>query len=239
MNLFKLIYSRFIGLFVFAVVFYFVQVTFPPIIAIILGGVVVFYLYLKLLKTISNSIRMILHSGKGGTAYKEIIKDFRKEKYTNTSGLNDNINSDETKLDIQKEIKKQKKLENQLKSDKEYTLEKISELNLADAIFYIILHNKHMRLFGKSNEFNINIYELFPSESNEIIDNWIYRANKLANSYYHVGVACMTWIRADKNEKEEAYARYLKIKEAFVNDNPGFSDSTYEYAIQLGCTADR
>ena len=78
----------------------------------------------------------------------------------------------------------------------------------------------------------------FLSESHELVQNWISRANRLLESNYDVGDALVTCanIKGDQDVKERGRNNYEDIRNCFIINNPGLSNETYEHAIRLGAS---
>jgi hypothetical protein len=128
-----------------------------------------------------------------------------------------------------------KKRENSLKSEKEKIVDKAKSLNLADGIYMLVRFNERARLF---REAEIDIYEVFPSESKKLIDSWIYRVNKLLTDNYDVGdkflYSANLSREGDRGSYEIAHKRYEEAYLNFIKNNPGFNEKTYSDAIHQG-----
>jgi hypothetical protein len=128
-----------------------------------------------------------------------------------------------------------KKRENSLKSEKEKIVDKAKSLNLADGIYMLVRFNERARLF---REAEIDIYEVFPSESKKLIDSWIYRVNKLLTDNYDVGdkflYSANLSREGDRGSYEIAHKRYEEAYLNFIKNNPGFSEKTYSDATHQG-----
>ncbi|BBL74551.1 hypothetical protein [Methylomagnum ishizawai] len=115
-------------------------------------------------------------------------------------------------------------LENTAKSYKQKTIDEALSVNLADGIFIITFYNS--RHSAKEPDSQINPFEIFAAASQTEIEDWIKRSKMLMSSCYAVGIAFI-----DKSTE------YEKIRDDFINSNPGFSDATYGRAFYIGATA--
>ena len=122
---------------------------------------------------------------------------------------------------------------------------------LPDGIYIVYRFNQS----HKNEKDGIDMYHLFQSESPETIQEWIKRCEKLLSSNWDVGDALVSMAhahsRANKKrgiiqtiflsgiymiEYKQAKKKYEQIKKEFIKNNPGFSEETYESAIQNGAS---
>lgn len=199
-------------------------VQFHPAVAIIIGIVIVLYI-------------TRIWSLKSANAFTSNKKEFLKELFHSRKRDKPDQNSAKSKLEqADAETERKNRLEKHLKSEKVYTLKQIDSLPMADAIFYITLHNRRM---GRNDaEFHIDPFELFPDEPREVIQAWISHARDLESGGYWVGDALVESVnkRGDDEARERARQNYNNVRNNFINSNPGYSEKTYEHAIHLGAS---
>ena len=108
-------------------------------------------------------------------------------------------------------------------SSREMVIAKVKACALPDGVFWIVCHNRYKRL--SSPEY-IDPLDIFPAESPEVIADWVSRSQTLLSKNYDVGEAFF----ADKGDGD-------KVRQEFIEANPGFAEGTYEHAIYLGVSA--
>jgi hypothetical protein len=106
---------------------------------------------------------------------------------------------------------------------RQLTIDKALAVNLADGVFIIVFYNSQFS--NKAPEKRINPFEVFATASKSEIQEWIERSKRLMSSNYPVGDAIV-----DKSSE------YEKIRDDYINNNPGFSIETYSHAIHLGAS---
>jgi hypothetical protein len=103
------------------------------------------------------------------------------------------------------------------------TIDEALAVNLADGVFIIVFYNSQYS--NKVPEKQIDPFEVFITASQTDIQEWIKRSKMLMSSNYPVGDALVG-----------KSSEYEKIRDDYINSNPGFSKHTYAHAIHLGAS---
>jgi hypothetical protein len=106
---------------------------------------------------------------------------------------------------------------------RQLTIDKALAANLADGVFIIVFYNSQFS--NKAPEMQIDPFEVFAASSQLEIQAWIERSKRLMSSNYPIGDALVG-----------KSSEYDKIRDDYINNNPGFSKETYSHAIHLGAS---
>lgn len=130
-----------------------------------------------------------------------------------------------------------KPISDYLIKEKEKIIKDAKVAALADGIYKSVAFNDRVRWRG--TELKIDIYVIFPNESVDTVDFWIKKARKLLHESIEVGDKIVDRANLPKRglmTYEVAQSRYEEAHFNFINNNPGFSDETYEDAIRMGAS---
>ncbi len=108
-------------------------------------------------------------------------------------------------------------------SSREIAIAKATGCALPDGVFWIVCHNRYKR--PSSPEY-IDPLDIFPAEPPDVIADWVSRSQTLLSKNYRVGEAFFV----GKGDGD-------KVRQEFIEANPGFSEEAYEHAIYLGVSA--